>query len=182
MRKTIRILSLLSAPALVVGIIMMTQVGRSAEPTSVKKGTPADGHEIHVLAPHVIDGKAVGPFHHYCKVVSPEPFIECLLYNTPEPDAKLVAIEYLVDKKMVRETIPLMDWNKNWHDHAAEIASGRVQVLDLPEEKAKEVANVVANTDGIVFQIWPSDAKLPTGKVSIAQSVAHQHRKEEAKK
>ena len=35
---------------------------------------------------------------------------------------------------------PVKDWNKNWHDHTIEIASGRVQVLDLPQDKAKEVA------------------------------------------
>ena len=41
--------------------------------------TPADGHTIHVLAPHVINGKVMGPFHHYCKIISPEPMIECLI-------------------------------------------------------------------------------------------------------
>jgi len=34
------------------------------------------------------------------------------------------------------------------HDHAVEIAGGRVKVLDLPPDKAKEVADLVATTDG----------------------------------
>src|SRR6185312_1488796 len=28
--------------------------------------TPADGYTVHVTAPHVVNGKVMGPFHHYC--------------------------------------------------------------------------------------------------------------------
>ena len=62
-----------------------------AAPETPAKVTPADGHVIHVTAPHLIDGKVRGPFHHYCKIVSPEAFIECLLYETDDNDAKQVA-------------------------------------------------------------------------------------------
>jgi len=55
------------------------------EATPAAKPTPADGHTIHVTAPHLIDGRVRGPFHHYCKVVAPDPFIECLLYKTEDP-------------------------------------------------------------------------------------------------
>jgi len=51
-------------------------------------------------------------------------------------------------QKLTRSQVPLQEWNKNWHDHKIEIASGRVQVLDLPPDKAKEVADLVAATDG----------------------------------
>ena len=64
-------------------------------------------------------------------------------------------------------------WNKNFHDHEAEIATGRVQVLDMPANKAKEVADLVATTDGIIFHLWPHGDKIPTGKVSIGQAVGH---------
>ena len=47
----------------------------------------------------------------------------------------------IVAKKLTRNQVSLKDWNKNWHDHTIEIASGRVQVLDLPPDKAKEVAD-----------------------------------------
>ncbi len=67
----------------------------------------------------------------------------------------------------------LANWNKNWHDHAQEIATGRVQVLDLTPEKAKEVADLVATTDGIIFHLWGHDEKVPSGKVIVAQSVGH---------
>ena len=73
--------------------------------------------------------------------------------------APLTEIEYIV--------------NKNWHDHAQEIATGRVQVLDMPEDQAKAVADVVSKTDGVIFHLWPHGSRLPTGQVSIGQSVGH---------
>jgi hypothetical protein len=54
-----------------------------------------------------------------------------------------------------------------------EVATGRVQLLDLPPDKAKEVADLVATTDGIIFHLWSHDENVPSGKVIIAQSVGH---------
>jgi len=75
-------------------------------------------------------------------------------------------------KKMTRAAVRLEDWNKNWHDHAVEIAGGRVKVLDLPPGKAKEVADLVATTDGMIYHFY-FDGKIPNGKTSIAQAVGH---------
>jgi len=136
--------------------------------------TPADGHSIHVTAPHVVAGKVMGPYHHYCKVISPEPVIECLIYDSSDAGARLQQIEYIVAKSITRSgVIPRGLWNKNWHDHQQEIATGRVQVLDMPADKAKEVADLVATTDGIIFHLWGHDAKVPSGQVVIGQSVGH---------
>ncbi len=136
--------------------------------------TPADGHTIHVLAPHVIEGKVMGPFHHYCKVISPEPVIECMIYLSTDSMAPLVEVEYIVAKTITRtDVISLADWNKNWHDHQQEIATGRVQVLDVPDSVAAQIAGVVAKTDGIIFHLWHEGSKVPTGRVVIGQSVGH---------
>lgn len=141
---------------------------------SGQPATPADGHTIHVTAPHVVAGKVMGPYHHYCKVLSPEPVIECLCYNSTDPGARLEQVEYIVAKSITRTgAVPLADWNKNWHDHKQEIATGRVQVLDIPPDKAKEVADLVSTTDGIIFHVWSHDDKVPSGKVIVAQSVGH---------
>jgi Protein of unknown function (DUF1264) len=145
------------------------------EAAPAAKPTPADGHTIHVTAPHLIDGRVRGPFHHYCKVVTPDPFIECLLYKTEDPNAKLIGIEYIVAKTLTRDekVVPPAIWKRVWHDHETEIATGNVKVLDLPPDKAKEVADTVAKTDGIIFSLWPEGAKLPTGRVSMGQMVGH---------
>jgi hypothetical protein len=157
---------------LVLGAWVMQETKENA--STILPATPADGHTIHVTAPHVVDGKVMGPYHHYCKVLSPEPVIECLCYSSSEPSARLEQVEYIIAKSITRTgAVSLADWNKNWHDHKQEIATGRVQVHDMPPDKAKEVADLVSTTDGIIFHIWSHDDQVPNGHVVIAQSVGH---------
>lgn len=159
----------LSAMFGVLVTVAVPAAGQDAKPVS-----PADGHTVHVTAPHVVAGKVMGPYHHYCKVLSPEPVIECLCYESNEPGARLEQVEYIIAKSITRNgAVTLANWNKNWHDHRQEIATGRVQVLDLPADKAKEVADLVATTDGIIFHLWSHDERVPSGHVVIAQSVGH---------
>jgi hypothetical protein len=84
----------------------------------------------------------------------------------------MTQIEFIIAKKLTRPAIDRESWNRLWHDHAVEIAGGRVKVLDLPPDKAKEVADLVATTDGIIYNI-EYDGKLPNGKVTMAQAVGH---------
>ena len=144
----------------------------------VKKATPAEGHDIHVLAPHVVEGIVMGPYHHYCKGVSEE-VLECLIYESTDPKALLVQVEYFIAKSVSRPNVRLDLWNKFYHDHALEIASGRVQVLDRPEAEAKQIAEAAAQTDGIIFHLWwPHGAKAPNGEVKHPQAISHKHRTE----
>lgn len=134
--------------------------------------SPADGFDIHVMAPHVVNGEVMGPYHHYCKVISPEPVIQCILFESVIPDAPMTEVEYIVAKTLTRE-LDREQWNVAWHDHAIEIASGRVQVIGMSDEDAQAVVDVVMNTDGLIFHMWPAGSDIPTGEVSIAQAVSH---------
>jgi uncharacterized protein YcnI len=144
----------------------------AADDQEAMKPSPAAGYTVHVLAPHVVDGKQMGPYHHYCKVLAPDPVIQCLIYESTEANAPLSQVEFIVAKKLTRNQVSLKDWNKNWHDHTIEIASGRVQVLDLPPDKAKEVADLVSTTDGLIVHFY-YDGNLPNGRTSVAQAVGH---------
>jgi hypothetical protein len=141
---------------------------------TVSPATPADGHTIHVTAPHVLNGVVTGPYHHYCKVLSTEPVIEWLIYGSTDPGARLEQIEYIIAKSITPNgSVTLADWNKYWHDHKQEIATGRVQVHDPSPEEAKKVIELISTTDGIIFHLWSHDEKVPSGRVVIAQSVGH---------
>jgi hypothetical protein len=142
-----------------------------AQETS-KTPTPADGYTVHVTAPHMVNGHEMGPYHHYCKVIAPDPQIVCQIYDNTDPSAPLTQVEFIISKKLTRAGIKREEWNRLWHDHAVEIAGGRVQVLDLPPDKAKEVADLVSTTDGIIYS-FQFDGKLPNGKVTMAQAVGH---------
>lgn len=151
----------------------------AAAPAAEKKPGPADGFNIHVMAPHKFeDGTVHGPYHHYCKGISPEVF-QCLLFESTEPNARLTDVEYFVSKSVSRAHVPLKTWNKYYHDHEIEIATGRVQILDMPDAQAKEVAAIAAQTDGIIFHLWPDGAKAPNGTVGHPQAIGHKHRKAE---
>ena len=64
--------------------------------------SPAEGFDIHVVAPHRHeDGTVHGPYHHYCKPIKPE-VLQCMIFLSSDPNAELVEIEYFVDKKLAR--------------------------------------------------------------------------------
>lgn len=137
---------------------------------------PSDGYTVHVVAPHLVDGKQMGPYHHYCKVLTQDPIIVCQIYESTDANAPMIQVEYIIGKKLTRNgKVTLKDWNKLWHDHKVEIAGGRVQVLDLPPDKAKEVADLVATTDGLIFDLWPHGAQIPDGTVRHPQAVGHKN-------
>jgi hypothetical protein len=134
--------------------------------------SPAIGYDIHVQVPHIMpDGTVDGPFHHYCKSISDEIF-QCLLFYSTDPKAKLVGVEYFVAKDLSRK-LPAIQWHRHFHDHAVEIATGRLQVLDMPEEQAKKVAEAAAKTDGVIYHLWQRGLEFPDGTVSFPQSIGH---------
>ncbi len=137
--------------------------------------SPADGYNIHILAPHRHeDGTVHGPYHHYCKIIKPE-VMQCMIFMSAKPNAELVEIEYFIDKKLVRSNVTLAQWNKHYHDHAEEIASGRVQILDVSPEKAKAIAESASKTDGIIFHLWPMGSIVPNGEVSYPTALSHKN-------
>lgn len=141
-----------------------------AEGTMMK--APTEGYNVHVLAPHLVDGVQSGPYHHYCKSYTPDPIIVCLIYESTDPNAMLAQVEWIYAKKLTRNQVSLKEWNKNWHDHKIEIASGRVKVLDMPEADAAKVAELVSTTDGLIYH-FKFEGMIPNGKMSIAQAVGH---------
>jgi len=133
---------------------------------------PAHGYDIHVQAPHMMDdGTVGGPFHHYCKGIS-DKILQCLLFESTDEKAPMVAIEYFVSKDLSRK-LPRIKWHRFFHDHKIEIATGRVQVLDVPAEQAKAIAEAAAKTDGVIYHLWQKGQEFPDGTVTFPQSLGH---------
>ena len=157
------------------------QAGEEAPVPAADVGaaSPAVGYDIHVTAPHVVNGVVMGPFHHYCKVISPEPVIQCILFETTQPDAPMTEVEYIVAKSITREQIDREQWNQAWHDHAVEIASGRVKVHDLPEEEGevKEVLDIMAPGGGyVVNPIHNILPEVPVENIVAMYQTAREYR------
>ena len=134
---------------------------------------PLMGYTIHVTAPHIMDGEVIGPFHHFCKPINSD-IIQCVLFESTDENARMTEVEYMVSKKLARSVIPKWSHTKNWHDHKQEIETGRVAIINPSDaNEQKKLAEYVGNTDGIIFHLWPHDAPIPDGSVSIAQSIGH---------
>lgn len=112
------------ALVLVVWTVRSAPVAKAENEPAAVKTSPAEGYTVHVLAPHVVDGHAMEPYHHYCKVLAPDPVIQCLIYESTDANARLSQVEFIVAKKLTRNQVSLKDWNANWHDHTIEIAGG----------------------------------------------------------
>ncbi|QPJ63965.1 MAG: OBAP family protein [Candidatus Nitrohelix vancouverensis] len=153
--------------------VCLSTAGLLALTVSQAMANPLEGYTIHVSAPHMMDGEVVGPFHHYCKPINAD-IIQCILFESTDPNARMTEVEYMVSKRLARQVIPEWSHKQNWHDHEQEIATGRVAIHNPsdPKEQA-ELAAYVGKTDGIIFHLWPHGAPIPDGSVSIAQSVGH---------
>lgn len=138
-----------------------------------ESSSPSDGFSIHVQVPHMMaDGTLGGPFHHYCKPASDQVY-QCLLFESTAPNAKLVGVEYFVAKDLSRK-LPLIQWHRHFHDHKAEIATGRLQVLE-PADKAAEIAETASKTDGVIYHLWQPGQAFPDGSVTFPQAISHTH-------
>jgi hypothetical protein len=170
--KSISLMMALSCLLVLSAWLTQTMKAKVSAAAPAPATTPADGYTVHVTAPHMVNGHEMGPYHHYCKVIAPDPQIVCQIYDNTDPNGPLTQIEFIMAKKLTRAGVKREEWNRLWHDHAVEIASGRVKVLDLPPDKAKEVADLVSTTDGIIYS-FQFDGKLPNGKITMAQAVGH---------
>src|SRR5262249_4119131 len=90
------------ALCLVLGFSLQAQPKHDQAPVTAGEPPPSHGYDIHVIAPHKVDGKEMGPYHHYCKVIGDGPQIQCLIYDTTDPNAPLSQVEWIYAKKMTR--------------------------------------------------------------------------------
>ena len=159
---------------LFVGAFSLLAMGVMTTPAMSEGGSPAQGYDLHVQAPHLMaNGEIGGPFHHYCKGIS-DTIFQCLLFETTDPNARLVAVEYFVAKTVSRK-LPLIQWHRYFHDHQEEIETGRLFILDVDDEnKKKEIAQAAGKTDGVIYHLWQKGQEFPDGTVTFPQSIGVQ--------
>lgn len=158
-----------------IGVFSLLVMGSMTTPAMSGGKGPADGYDLHVQAPHLMaDGKIGGPFHHYCKELPEKKVFQCLLFETTDANAPLVAIEYFFAKEIAR-TLPLIQWHRHFHDHQEEIDTGRLSILDIEDKDTiKAIAEAAGKTDGVIYQLWQMGQQFPDGTVTFPQSIGVQ--------
>lgn len=104
---------------------------------------------------------------------------QCLLYDSPEPGARLIGIEYMISP-VLYETLDT-DERRLWHSHVFEVKSGMLvmpQPSALVPQAAWEKAETaemeeVVHLYGKVYHLWQVDKghKLPLGEPQLMTSV-----------
>ena len=114
--------------------------------------------------------------NHYCAHVN-EDVRQCILYDSPGPNAKLIGVEYMIKPHLFETLDP--EERKLWHSHVFEVKSGML-IMPTPTgmpNAAWEVAETeemkeVVELYGKVFHLWQTDRgdKLPLGQPQLMTS------------
>lgn len=68
--------------------------------------------------------------HHYCTHYNQD-MRQCLIYDSPEPNARLIGVEYIVSEKLYQG---LPDEEKKlWHTHEFEVKGGILFIPGIPK-------------------------------------------------
>ncbi|GME26679.1 putative family metal ion protein [Neofusicoccum parvum] len=115
--------------------------------------------------------------NHYCSHIT-EDVRQCILYDSPEPNARLIGIEYMITPRLYATLS--QEERRYWHSHVFEVKSGMLIMpqpsLVVPNaawEKAEssEMEDVI-ELYGKVFHLWQTDRgdKIPLGEPQLMTS------------
>lgn len=100
--------------------------------------------------------------HHFCSHQNEE-MRQCLIYDSPESDARLIGIEYIVSEELF---LTLPDEEKPmWHSHEFEVKGGYLFMPGVPGPIQRKDLEKVCNTYGKTIHFWQVDRgdNLPLG-------------------
>ncbi|XP_021291632.1 oil body-associated protein 1A-like [Herrania umbratica] len=100
--------------------------------------------------------------HHFCAHQNEE-MRQCLIDDSPEADAKLIGLEYIISENLF---LTLPDNEKPlWHSHLCEVKSGVLFMPTFPGPIERQDLDKVCKTYGKTIHFWQVDRcdNLPLG-------------------
>jgi hypothetical protein len=103
--------------------------------------------------------------HHYCSRLN-EDVRQCLIYDSPEMDARLIGVEYIISAKLFKD---LPDEEKKfWHSHVYEVKSGSLicppaalVATAVARTAENKVMEDLIDTYGKTIHLWQVDRGDP---------------------
>lgn len=156
-------------PIIAFALALCLDTATAAEKEAPAAMKPTDGWTLHIDAKRHMPKMPDMVVHHYCKKVAGG-LIECQLYDSDRPDARLIGVEMVVDAATYYQ------FNKKekalWHYHKTEIPKVDAVLPDLSPGEAAKTLKGLQDTYGKVYILWnPAKSESPVGKPSI--SVLH---------
>ncbi|KAL1848377.1 hypothetical protein VTK73DRAFT_10131 [Phialemonium thermophilum] len=115
--------------------------------------------------------------NHYCAHLT-EDVRQCLLYDSPGPNARLIGIEYMITPALFETLDPAE--RRLWHSHVYEVKSGmlvmpqRAPLMPAVAWERAETAEMeeVVHLYGKVYHLWQTDRgdQLPLGQPQLMTS------------
>jgi Protein of unknown function (DUF1264) len=125
---------------------------------------PLRSIHAHVCGFHFYNGEPQRQViaHHYCSHRG-EDFLQCVIYDSDKPDARLIGIEYIISEKLF-QALPEEE-KKLWHSHVYEVKSGALIAPRLPNLAENELMKKLVGTYGKTWHTWQVDRgdQLPLG-------------------
>src|SRR5207247_5535147 len=142
--------------------------GQSSEKTKSAAASanfpPIGDIHAHVCGIHFYSGDMARQIiaEHYCSHLSDE-VLQCVLYDSNKPDARLIGVEYIVSAKIFESLPP--EEKKLWHSHNYEVKSGVLTAPGMADAAEKDLIKALIGTYGKTWHTWQVDRgdKLPLG-------------------
>src|SRR5207247_4406441 len=108
---------------------------------------------------------------HYCSP-QPQDVLQCVIYDSNKPGARLIGVEYIVSAKIFESLPP--EEKELWHSHNYEVKSGVLTAPDMADSAEKDLMKALIGTYGKTWHMWQIDRgdKLQLG---ITQLMTHLH-------
>ncbi len=146
-----------------VSAILLTSILLNTASAAWAHDPPTKGWTIHIDAKRHIAGDLDAVAHHYCKGGLPGGVIQCQLYDSDAPNARLVGVEVVIPAEAYA-TLAQSE-RDYWHYHKEELGLVDPTLPEMSPEEAANFAKSIEETYGKIFLIWdtPRD-ELPIGQ------------------
>jgi hypothetical protein len=134
---------------------------------------------------HLNEGTSTETFPRLVRTNQAEDVRQCVLYDSPEKNARLIGVEYMISPRLYK-TLPKEE-RKLWHSHVFEVKSGMLimpKPAGVPDAvweiaETKEMEDVIG-IYGKVFHLWQVDRgdKLPMGEPQLMTSFVAENQME----
>lgn len=126
--------------------------------------TPLSGYDVHIAATKHAPTKPELFVHHFCKGL-PTGVMQCQLYDSDKPDARLIGVEFIVPND-VWETFNIKE-KPNWHGHVEELTKVQLQAPGMSEEEVAALKETLGKTHGKVVIFWDPIKEYPVTAPSV---------------
>lgn len=130
-------------------MLASAQAQESQSPEQPIRATEGIGVWLVGVHPMADDPSKQWVAHHFCEQINPD-LMQCALYDSNEPDAKLTGIEYIVSGERF-DQLPEEE-KQYWHPHNFEILSGVLVAPEVPDDM--ELLAGKMNSYGKTFHMW----------------------------